>query len=83
MRWDFDDDNIPVPGGEMTGYLRIQPRQDGARVEVHQLVDTPAQAEFMKGAWATVLGRLKAGVARASDPSQTMPLRSARPKLIP
>ena len=25
MRWDFDDDNVPVPGGEMTGYLRIQP----------------------------------------------------------
>jgi DNA-binding transcriptional ArsR family regulator/uncharacterized protein YndB with AHSA1/START domain len=83
MRWDFDDDNIPVPGGEMTGYLRIQPRPDGAHVEVHQLVDTPAQAEFMQGAWATVLGRLKAGVARASDLGQTMPLRSARPKLSP
>jgi hypothetical protein len=50
---------------------------------VHQVVDTPAQAEFMEGAWATVLGRLKAGVARASDPSQTMPARPARPKLIP
>jgi DNA-binding transcriptional ArsR family regulator/uncharacterized protein YndB with AHSA1/START domain len=83
MRWDFDDDNIPVPGGEMTGYLRIQPRPAGAHVEVHQVVDTPAQAEFMEGAWATVLGRLKAGVARASDPSQTMPARPARPKLIP
>jgi len=82
MRWDFDDDNIPVPGGEMTGYLRIQPRPDGAHVEVHQLVDTPAQAEFMEGAWATVLGRLKAGVARASDPGQPMPPRPARPKLI-
>ena len=83
MRWDFEDDNVPVPGGEMTGYLRIQPRPDGAHVEVHQLVDTPAQAEFMEGAWATVLGRLKAGVARASDPSQTMPSRPSRPKLIP
>ncbi len=83
MRWDFDDDNIPVPGGEMTGYLRIQPRPDGAHVEVHQLVDTPAQAEFMQQAWATVLGRLKAGVARASDPGMTMPPRPGRPKLIP
>ena len=34
MRWDFEDDNVPVPGGEMT-----------------------------EGAWAMVLGRLKAGVA--------------------
>ena len=83
MRWDFDDDNIPVPGGEMTGYLRIQPRPDGAHVEVHQLVDTPAQAEFMERAWATVLGRLKAGVARACDPAQAMPPRPARPKLVP
>jgi DNA-binding transcriptional ArsR family regulator/uncharacterized protein YndB with AHSA1/START domain len=83
MRWDFDDDNIPVPGGEMTGYLRIQPRPDGAHVEVHQLVDTPAQAEFMERAWATVLGRLKAGVTRASDPAQPMSLRPARAKLLP
>ena len=82
MRWDFEDDNVPVPGGEMTGYLRVQPRPDGAHVEVHQLVDTPAQAEFMQGAWATVLGRLKAGVASASDPAQPMPLRAVRPKLI-
>ena len=82
MRWDFDDDNIPVPGGEMTGYLRIKPRPDGAYVEVHQLVDTPAQAEFMEGAWAMVLGRLKAGVARASDPGETMEPRPGRPKLI-
>ena len=83
MRWDFDDDNIPVPGEEMTGYLRIQPRSEGAHVEVHQIVDTPAQAEFMERAWAMVLGRLKAGVARACDPGQPMPSRPARPKLVP
>jgi DNA-binding transcriptional ArsR family regulator/uncharacterized protein YndB with AHSA1/START domain len=80
MRWDFEDDNIPVPGGEMTGYLRIWPHADGARVEVHQLVQTAAQAEFMEKAWATVLGRLKAGVVRASDPNASMPPRPARPK---
>ena len=80
MRWDFEDDNIPVPGGEMTGYLRIQPQGRGSHVEVHQLVDTPAQAAFMEGAWATVLGRLKAGVVRASDPAESMPPRPARPK---
>jgi DNA-binding transcriptional ArsR family regulator/uncharacterized protein YndB with AHSA1/START domain len=80
MRWDFDDDNIPVPGGEMTGYLRIYPHPDGARVEVHQLVETAAEAEFMEGAWALVLGRLTAGVVRASDPGQAMPQRPGRPK---
>ena len=51
-----------------------------AHVEVHQLVDTPAQAAFMEGAWAMVLGRLKEGVARASDPAQPMTPRPARPK---
>ncbi len=60
LRWDFEDDNVPVPGGEMTGYLRIQP-----------------------GAWAMVLGRLKSGVTRASDPAEPMPSRPARPKLRP
>jgi len=83
MRWDFEDDNVPVPGGEMTGYLRIQPRGSGSHVEVHQLVDTPAQATFMEGAWTMVLGRLKAGVTRACDPAQSMPSRPARPKLHP
>ena len=61
---------MPVPGGEMTGYLRIQPRGSGSHVEVHQLVDTPAQAVFMEGAWGMVLGRLKAGVTRASNPAE-------------
>jgi uncharacterized protein YndB with AHSA1/START domain len=90
MRWDFEDDNVPVPGGELTAYLRIRPHGDGAygdgaygdgaRVEVHQLVDTPAQATFMEGAWAMVLGRLKAGVTRALDPAAPMPPRPSRPK---
>jgi DNA-binding transcriptional ArsR family regulator/uncharacterized protein YndB with AHSA1/START domain len=80
MRWDFEDDNVPVPGGEMTAYLRIQPDGPGSRVEVHQLVETPAQAAFMEGAWAMVLGRLRSGVTRASDPAEPMPPRPARPK---
>lgn len=80
MSWDFEDDNVPVPGGEMTGYLRVKPRAGGARVEVHQIVDTPAQADFMRGAWALVLGRLKEGVVMASDPRSRMPPRPSRPK---
>jgi hypothetical protein len=67
----------------MTGYLRIQPRGSGSHVEVHQLVDTPAQAAFMEGAWAMVLGRLTAGVTRASTPDAVMPPRPSRPKLHP
>lgn len=81
MRWDFEDDNVPIPGGEMTGYLRVTPRGAEAHVEVHQLVDTPAQAEFMEQAWTMVLGRFKAGVASAISTGQEPAPRPARPKL--
>ena len=69
MRWDFEHGNIPVPGGEMTGYLRVHRRGRGARVEVHQLVSSPAQASFMEAAWKMVLGRLAAGIEAASKGS--------------
>jgi DNA-binding transcriptional ArsR family regulator len=66
MSWDFEDDNVPVPGRPLTGYLRIYPDGEGSRVEVHRLVDTPEQAAFMEGAWAMVLGRLKSNIVAAS-----------------
>jgi DNA-binding transcriptional ArsR family regulator/uncharacterized protein YndB with AHSA1/START domain len=80
IRWDFEDGNIPVPGGEMTGYIRIQARDGGSRVEVHQLVDTLSQAEFMEAAWTLVLGRFKVGVARALDPHAPVAPRVPRQK---
>jgi DNA-binding transcriptional ArsR family regulator/uncharacterized protein YndB with AHSA1/START domain len=80
MRWDFEDDNVPIPGGEMTGYLRVTAGDGGAHVEVHQLVDTPVQAEFMEQAWTLVLGRLKAGVAGAVSAGQEPAPRAPRPK---
>ena len=36
MRWDFDDDVIPVPGQQVLGYLRVFELEHGCRVEVHQ-----------------------------------------------
>ena len=66
MSWDFEDDNVPVPGQPLTGYLRIHPDGEGTRVEVHQLVDTPEQAAFMEAAWGMVLGRLKTNVVAAT-----------------
>jgi hypothetical protein len=47
---------------------------------VHQLVDTPSQAEFMEVAWGMVLGRLKKGVAAALDPRAAVRRRAPRPK---
>jgi DNA-binding transcriptional ArsR family regulator/uncharacterized protein YndB with AHSA1/START domain len=82
MRWDFDDGNVPVPGGQRTAYLRVTARRPaGAHVEVHQLAGSPRQAEFLGRVWSLVLGRLKAGVVAALDPSVPMPARPPRPKL--
>jgi DNA-binding transcriptional ArsR family regulator/uncharacterized protein YndB with AHSA1/START domain len=81
MSWDFDDDNVPVPGREMTGYLWVQAADSGgSRVEVQQLVDSSDQARFMEVAWAMVLGRLRAGVVAASDPHSEVDRRSRRRK---
>jgi DNA-binding transcriptional ArsR family regulator len=80
MSWDFEDDNVPVPGRPLTGYLRLFDAAAGTRVEVHQLVDSPEQAEFMHSAWGMVLGRLTTGVATAGDPDTAPARRPPRPK---
>jgi DNA-binding transcriptional ArsR family regulator len=84
LRWDFDDDNVPIPGGAMVGYVRFAPLEPGCHVEVHQLVDAPEHAGFMEAAWTMVLGRLKAGVAAAAAAAAgdgpAAPPRPRRPK---
>ena len=80
MRWDFDDDNVPIPGGGMVGYLRIAARELGSHVEVHQILDRPEHAAFIEAAWTLVLGRLKTGVVEASAGSASAPSRARRPK---
>jgi uncharacterized protein YndB with AHSA1/START domain/DNA-binding transcriptional ArsR family regulator len=83
MRWDFDDDNVPVPGRPLTGYLHLVDTPSGTRVQVNQLVDGPEQAEFMTAAWGLVLGRLTTGLAAALDPHAEVPSRPRRPKRHP
>ena len=78
MSWDFDDGNVPVPGQPLTGYLQVRPDGAGSRVVVHQVVNTSDQAAFMEGAWAMVLGRLKANIVAAlagSPPPKRPPRR--------
>ncbi len=80
LRWDFEDDNIPIPGGEMTGYLRFAGTEAGCHVEVHQLINSPEHAEFIETAWTVVLGRLQTGVVAASDQRVPATRRARRPK---
>ena len=71
MTWDFNDDTVPIPGRQLTAYLRITPDERGTHVEVHQLADNDMQASFLSTAWEMVLGRF-ASAHRAS--------RSHRPR---
>jgi DNA-binding transcriptional ArsR family regulator/uncharacterized protein YndB with AHSA1/START domain len=82
LRWNFDDDSVPLPGRDLPAYVRFEASGagDGCRVEVHQLVDTEVQAEFMATAWAMVLGRLADGVVAATDPTTPVAARRPRPK---
>jgi DNA-binding transcriptional ArsR family regulator len=77
MRWDFDDDAVPVPGRELVGYLRFRPRPSGCRIEVHQEAVDAQQAEFLSVAWSLVLGRLAEHAAHDDEPPKR---RRARPK---
>jgi DNA-binding transcriptional ArsR family regulator/uncharacterized protein YndB with AHSA1/START domain len=78
LRWDFDDDAVPVPGRELVGYVRFSAVPGGCHVEVHQHAADTHQATFLTAAWSMVLGRLKQST---EQPTALRP-RSRRPKII-
>lgn len=79
LRWDFDDDAIPVPGRQLVGYVRFFDEPAGCRIEVHQRAANAQQATFLSTAWSMVLGRLKEHVEQ--PPVQPGPhRRPPRPK---
>jgi DNA-binding transcriptional ArsR family regulator/uncharacterized protein YndB with AHSA1/START domain len=77
MRWDFDDDAVPLPGRELVAYLRVHPTEHGSRVVVHQLAEDERQASFLTEAWSMVLGRFAQAHREGSGPPVP---RAARPK---
>jgi len=81
MEWDFEDDNVPIPGRALPAYLRMKPNEDGStHVEVQQIIDRDEQGPFMEAAWSLVLGRFNAGAGRGLG-SDTLPvLRVPRQK---
>lgn len=76
MRWDFDDDQVPLPGRELIAYLRIEPTATGSHVVVHQLAPDDQRAAFLGRAWSVVLGRL----VEAHRPGTAPTPRRRRPK---
>lgn len=66
MFWDFGA-QVPVPGEEHRGYARFTTTPTGCRIQIDQLVDTPAQADFMRQAWGFVLSRLRTNLSVLLD----------------
>lgn len=79
MRWDFERDEVPLPGDGRRAYLEIgagpgdpQPGPSGEApqemtcvVEVTQLLRATDQADYMERAWGMILARFAAGVRAA------------------
>lgn len=80
LRWDFEDDAVPVPGSELVTYVRFEPADSGCRVIVDQLAADAEQAEFLDNAWSMVLGRMRAGLTDALQPERSTRRRAPRPK---
>jgi DNA-binding transcriptional ArsR family regulator len=80
LRWDFADNDIPIPGGERDGYIRLGESGDHCHVTIHQLVADQQQAAFMQSAWTMVLGRLTQGLPAATSSDTRPPPRRPRPK---
>ena len=77
VRWDFDDDAVPLPGRTgLVAYLRVHARSRGSRVEVHQLALDQCEADVITDAWAMVLGRSADAHATKGAPGRRVP----RPK---
>lgn len=76
MRWDFEDEALPIPGAERTAYLRFSEVPPGTRVQVEQWLQTEEQAQFLASAWQMVLGRFGAYASGLAPPLR----RPARPK---
>jgi uncharacterized protein YndB with AHSA1/START domain len=81
LRWDFEDEAVPVPGSEVVTYVRFEPVGPHCRVTVHQFAADDRQAEFLDSAWSMVLGRMRAGLSDAVRAGAAPP-RPARPKRL-
>lgn len=79
MTWDFEAEQVPVPGAGQRAYLEITPRPGGCHLELHQLVRSETEARYMERAWGVMLARFRDRVRAA------LPLvvdESSQPELL-
>ena len=80
MTWDFEAEQVPVPGAGRRAYLEISPHRDGCRVVLRQLVQSDTEARYMERAWGVMLARFRDGVRGALDPHVAVLPRPRRPR---
>jgi DNA-binding transcriptional ArsR family regulator/uncharacterized protein YndB with AHSA1/START domain len=83
MAWDFEANEVPLPGDESRAYLEITARKKGCHLELTQLVRSPTHATYMERAWGLVLGRFRDHVVDALDPTTPTVMRQGRDRSIP
>lgn len=79
MTWDFEAEQVPVPGAGQRAYLEITPRPGGCHLELHQFVRSETEARYMERAWGVMLARFRDRVRAA------LPLvveESSQPELL-
>ena len=83
MRWDFESDQVPLPGDGLRAYLEFQPRPVGCHLQLHQLVRSEEQARYMERAWGLMLARFRDHVLAAVAPDVAIPMRPRRARSRP
>lgn len=83
MAWDFQADDVPLPGAESRAYLAIAARKRGCHLQLTQLVRSPEHAAYMERAWGLILGRFRDNVKTALIEDAAMVMRPNRQRSTP
>lgn len=83
MTWDFEAEQVPVPGAGQRAYLEIMPCAVGCHVELHQFVRSETEANYMQRAWGVMLARFRDRVCSALDPEVVVAPRPRRQRSPP
>jgi DNA-binding transcriptional ArsR family regulator/uncharacterized protein YndB with AHSA1/START domain len=83
MSWDFEANDVPLPGAESRAYLDITAAGGGCHLELTQLVRSAQHAAYMERAWGLILGRFRDHVTAAFDRAVPTVMRPNRPRSTP
>jgi DNA-binding transcriptional ArsR family regulator/uncharacterized protein YndB with AHSA1/START domain len=83
MSWDFEANDVPLPGAEDRAYLVISARKRGCHLELTQLTRSAEHAAYVQRAWGLILGRFRDHVTSALDPRTPLSMRQKRRRSTP